>query len=255
MKSTVPVHGVLLLGGRGTRVRALGAPNKHLLSVGGRPMAEYGFEFLVRCGIDAITAVVAPEDEAVYRYLGERSWWGARTRFVIQPAPLGTAHALELCADAIRQPHVAALWGDNLFEYVLPDSCQRFTAGRHACKIHLTTAARPQDFAVVSVERQQVTRVEDKPVSPRSATVCTGFILFDTAALFEVVDTIVHDQRGERDIMHGVRCYLDAGYLDFEHIRGNWFDAATSSEALRKADKFATEYGFNRNHSEEDRSE
>lgn len=209
-------------------------------------MAEYGFEFLVRCGIDAVTAVVTPEDEAAYRYLGEGSWWGAQTRLVIQPAPLGTAHALELCADTIGQPYVAALWGDNLFEYVLSGSCQRFTADRHLCKIHLTTAARPQDFAVVSVEEQRVTRVEDKPANPRSGTVCTGFMLFEAATLFEAIDTIVPDERGERDIMHAVRCYLDAGRLDFEHIRGAWFDAATSPEALKKADRFATECGFNR---------
>ena len=60
-----PMHGILLLGGSGSRMRGAWVGNKHLIPIAGRPMADYGLELLTLCGVEAITAVVRPDDEQV----------------------------------------------------------------------------------------------------------------------------------------------------------------------------------------------
>jgi dTDP-glucose pyrophosphorylase len=120
------LHGILLLGGQGTRLRAVKNGNKHLLDVNGRPMADYGFELLTCCGASAITAVVCPADVDAVQHLCARSRWGDRVQLVVQPEPAGTADALERCASRVDQQCVATLWGDNLFEHLPAASCASF---------------------------------------------------------------------------------------------------------------------------------
>lgn len=58
MPNNPRVHGILLLGGSGSRLRPAYTGNKHLIPIGGRPMAEYGLELFSRCYIETVTAVV-----------------------------------------------------------------------------------------------------------------------------------------------------------------------------------------------------
>ncbi|MGH3824096.1 MAG: sugar phosphate nucleotidyltransferase [Pseudonocardiaceae bacterium] len=245
MPNHPPVHGILLLGGSGSRMRDACTGNKHLIPIAGRPMADYGLELLNRCGTDTITAVVRPEDEPAFRHLFTRSPWGPVIHIVIQPRPAGTADALQRCADLVEQPLVATLWGDNLFEYVPQTTIQRFTAHPSACMITVTTADDPRHFSTVTVEHGKVTSVIDKPARPTTNTVCTGLMLFESSALFEALPAVPPNARGERDMMHAVRQFATAGALTFDTITGCWFDAAVSPLFLRETELFALRRGFN----------
>jgi glucose-1-phosphate thymidylyltransferase len=239
------VHGILLLGGSGTRMREACTGNKHLIPIAGRPMADYGLELLTRCGVDAITAVVRPEDEPAFRKLFAASRWGPVTHVVCQPRPAGTADALQRCAGVVGQPLVITLWGDNLFEFVPRRAVERFTANPSAGMITVTTADDPQHFSTVGVEDGAVTSIIDKPSRPMTNLVCTGLMLFDSAALFDALPQVPANARGERDMMHTVRGFLTAGSLTYDTIAGRWFDAAVSPQFLRETELFALRRGFN----------
>src|SRR5262249_12425756 len=140
--------------------------NKHLIPIADRPMADYGVELLIRCGIGTITTVVRPEDELMFRKVFDHSPWGPVTHVVLQPQPAGTADALQRCADAVDQPLVVTLWGDNLFEFVPEATIQRFAAHPSACMITITTAKKPQHFSTVTIDHDRVTSIIDKPAQP-----------------------------------------------------------------------------------------
>lgn len=96
------IHGILLLGGRGTRILNLtNATNKHLLVVGGKCVAEHGINFLLQCGIYDVTVVVNPEDEHLYSDLLKQNQRSMSANVVVQEQALGTAHAIGLCATYI----------------------------------------------------------------------------------------------------------------------------------------------------------
>jgi len=250
MPNRLPVHGVLLLGSSGSRMRDACTGNKHLIPIAGRPMADYGLELLTRCGVDAITAVVRPEDEATFRRLFTASSWGPVTHIVRQPHPVGTADALQRCASVVEQSLVITLWGDNLFEFVPHATVAQFSAHPSAGMITITTADDPRHFSTVAVAGGRVTDVVDKPARPTTKTVCTGLMLFESSVLFDALPSVPPNTRGERDMMHAVRQLLTAGSLTYDTITGRWFDAAVSPQLLRETQLFALHRGFNHPHNE-----
>lgn len=219
--------------------------NKHLIPIGGRPMAEYALEMLGHCGIKAVTAVVGPNDVEHFRRLFDRSESEVSIRFVVQPGPLGTADALQRCADTIEHPNVATLWGDNLFEIVPIGTVQRFVADPTPCTITVAESEAPHHFSVISVRHQQVVEIIDKPAHPASTSVCAGLMLFDSVGLFQAIRGVRRNARGEREAMDAVRAFMRAGHLSFDRLTGQWFDATVSPAVLRQAELFARRRGFN----------
>jgi glucose-1-phosphate thymidylyltransferase len=206
-------------------------------------MADYGIELLIKCGIESVTAVVCPNDvEAFDRLLAPS---GCRLSFAVQPEPLGTADALERCADIVDEPYVATLWGDNLFELVPQPTVAKFLADPTACMITVASSPSPEHFSTVTVVDDRVTAIVDKPAHPTTNRVCAGFMLFDSAALFRSVDKVSQNRRGEREAMDTVREFLRTGHLAFDRVQGQWFDAAVSPQYLTDAERFALTRGFN----------
>lgn len=242
----LPIHGVLLLGGKGTRVRDLThETNKHLLVIGGRRVVEHNIDFLIRSGISDITMVVNPQDESLYRELLGENRWDASISVVLQGQPLGTAHAIGLCASSVCHDYIATLWGDNLFEYSLFCSCKDFLDRGDVSRIHLATVPNPQDFGVVALHEENIVSIEDKPSQPKAYTICTGFMLFG-ASVFNQIDSVMPNHKQERDMMEVVRQYLHEGDLKYTHINGHWFDIGTSVDAYREASSFAVTDTFNK---------
>ncbi|MFD0361342.1 sugar phosphate nucleotidyltransferase [Nocardia sp. GCM10030253] len=239
------VHGILLLGGSGSRLRPAYTGNKHLIPIGGRPMAEYGLELLSRCGIRTVTAVVRPDDSDHFRRLFGRAVPDLSIDYVIQPHPLGTADALQRCEDSVEDPFVATLWGDNLFEVAPRSAVQRFVSDPAPCMITVAESASPQHFSVVTIDDGRVTEILDKPPQPPGNTVCAGLMLFDSADLFRAVREVRQNHRGEREAMDAVREFMRAEELAFDRLSGRWFDAAVSPAFLHDVELFALRRGFN----------
>ena len=245
MPNRPSIHGILLLGGSGSRMRDTCTGNKHLIPIAGRPMADYGLELLTRCGVDAITAVVRPVDEPIFQKVFTHSPWGPVTNIVFQPRPAGTADALQRCVKVVEQPLVATLWGDNLFEFVPQATVQRFAAHPSACMITVTIAEEPRHFSTVTLDHDRVTGITDKPAQPTTNMVCTGLMLFQSRALFDALPAVPQNAQGEHDMMYAVRQFMAAGSLTFDTITGRWFDAAVSPLFLRETELFAIRRGFN----------
>ncbi|MFI6168877.1 sugar phosphate nucleotidyltransferase [Nocardia sp. NPDC051052] len=239
------VHGILLLGGSGSRLRPAYTGNKHLIPIGGRPMAEYGLELLRRCDIETITAVVTPEDATYFQRLFVNVAPRLSITYVVQPRPLGTADALQRCADSVEQPFVATLWGDNLFEVTPRSTVHRFVADPAPCMITVAESTAPHHFSVAAVHDGRVTDIIDKPAEPTANTVCAGLMLFDSETLFRSVSAVRPNARGEREAMDIVRGFMRTGQLTFDRLCGRWFDAAVSPAFLREAELFALRRGFN----------
>ncbi|MGX1770711.1 sugar phosphate nucleotidyltransferase [Nocardia brasiliensis] len=239
------LHGILLLGGSGSRMRPSVVGNKHLIPVGGRPLADYGLELLMCCGIERLSAVAGPGDIEHFRRLFDRVALEISIDYVVQPHPLGTADALARCADSVELPYVATLWGDNLFEFAPVDTVRRFVADPAPAMITVAESATPQHFSTVAIDGDRVTAITDKPAHPTTNTVCAGLMLFDADALFRSVHQVDQNARGEREAMDAVRGFMRAGELSFDRLTGRWFDAAVSPAFLREAELFALRRGFN----------
>lgn len=238
--------GILFLGGSGSRLSPLtDTLNKHLLPVYNKPMVLHSINFLQESGIRKVVVITNPQDVDAYsKLLESNKQCQIELFYVVQDSPRGTAHGLKLAGKFITEDSFFSLWGDNVFEFNLKSSVSKQIEGK--CRLHLTRVDNPQDFGVVEINKQgQIMSIIDKPQKPKSKIVCTGFMGF-SSEVFEMIEKVQPNKRGEYDIMDAVRMTHDESLLEYAFIKGYWLDAAVSFETLLVASILVKEKGINK---------
>ncbi|MEJ1157930.1 HAD-IIIA family hydrolase [Prosthecomicrobium sp. N25] len=106
---------VVLVGGLGTRLRALGIDRpKPMLEVAGRPFVEHVIRELSAYGIDRVLLLAGYRGDLVEAHFRGRSVHGVDVEVSVEPAPLGTAGALTQVADRLDDTFLMTN-GDSLF--------------------------------------------------------------------------------------------------------------------------------------------
>ena len=87
------LKGLVLSGGRGTRLRPLThTAAKQLVPVGNRPILFHVLDNLKKAGIDDVAIIISLETgNAVRDAVGRGTEWGMRVEYILQQEPLGLA--------------------------------------------------------------------------------------------------------------------------------------------------------------------
>jgi len=109
------MDGIILAGGKGTRMRPLTLQTpKPLLPVAGRPILEWALLGL-RPTVDHVLVVVNYLKEQIEDYMARQSIFPRYTLVQQLPEPLGTGHALMCCAPHLQSDEFLVHNGDDLF--------------------------------------------------------------------------------------------------------------------------------------------
>lgn len=91
LNSILPLHVVIMAGGKGERLLPLTEKTpKPMLLLGDKPIIEHNIDRLISFGIDTITISVCYLSEQIINYFGDGSSKGITINYIEEDAPLGT---------------------------------------------------------------------------------------------------------------------------------------------------------------------
>ncbi len=231
------MRGLILSGGRGTRLRPITYTSaKQLVPVANKPILFFGLEALAASGLTEIGIVVGDTHQEIRDAVGDGSRWGVRVTYIPQTAPLGLAHAVLTAEPFLRgQPFVMYL-GDNLIREPLAPLVARFRAERPAAQILLAKVPNPQDFGVAVLEAGRVVRLVEKPPTPPSDLALVGVYMFDDH-VFDAARAIRPSARGELEITDAIQYLIDSGRAVHPHVIEGWWKDTGKLEDLLEANR------------------
>jgi len=231
------LKGLVLSGGRGTRLRPITHTNaKQLIPVANKPILFYGLEAIRDAGITDIGIVVGETFEEIRGEVGDGSRFGVRITYIHQDAPLGLAHAVMISEDYLAGDSFVMYLGDNLIKDGIRELVDTFRERRPNSQILLARVPNPNQFGVAELKGTKVIRLEEKPDKPRSDLALVGVYMFD-GSIFKAVKSIKPSHRGELEITDAIQWLIDQGYDVVPHIVEGWWKDTGRLEDLLEANR------------------
>jgi glucose-1-phosphate thymidylyltransferase len=232
------MKGIILAGGRGTRLRPLtGALSKQLLPVYDKPMIYYPLSVLMLAGIRDIQIITSKAHLEMFRVLlGDGSCIGISVEYAEQEEPRGIAEALLIGEEHIGDDPVALILGDNVFHGPGFSSVLAASAARlDGCELFGYPVKDPRRYGVGEVDAEgRLVSLEEKPAKPRSHLAVTGLYFYDSDVV-DIARRLTPSARGELEITDVNKVYLEQGRARMTELgRGfAWLDMGTHGSLLQ----------------------
>ena len=228
------LKGLILSGGRGTRLRPITYTSaKQLVPVANKPVLFFGIEAMAAAGIEDIGIIIAPETgEEIKAVTGDGSRFGVRLTYILQDEPAGLAHAVLTAEPFLGDSAFVMYLGDNLLQGGMTDLVDAFRTNEPDALILLTPVPDPQNYGVAELTDGRVTRLVEKPPEPRTDLALCGVYMF-TAGVHEAARAIRPSGRGELEITDAIQHLVDTERRVEPHIvKGWWKDTGRLDDML-----------------------
>ena len=232
------MKGIILAGGRATRLRPLTAiTSKQLLPVYNKPMIFYPIETLIKAGIKDILIIIAPDYSGHFlNLLGDGKEFGARFSYAVQKEPKGLADAFIIGADFIGNDNVTMILGDNIFDQDFSQEVGNFKSG---AMVFARKVDDPERFGVVEFDQNmKAISIEEKPAQPKSNYAVVGLYTYDNKVI-DIAKNLKPSDRGEIEITDINKAYLEKGELQVNIFDSLWEDAGTFDSLLHVSNVMA----------------
>lgn len=180
---------VIMAGGFGTRLRPLTMDiPKPMAPMVNRPMMEHIVRLLRSHGIEDMVVLLFHQAEAISGYFGDGSKHGARIEYIRPDADYGTAGAVGMARDLLREPFMV-ISGDLLTDFDLTRAMESHARKKAMATITLTRVPNPLEYGIVITEEDgRIVRFLEKPTWGQvfSDTINTG-IYYLQPGVFDLI--------------------------------------------------------------------
>src|SRR5207253_1086151 len=165
ISSVVAMKAILLAGGKGTRLRPLTIHTpKPIVPIFNRPFLHYQLDLLKQVSeIDEVILSLNYQPRRIEEIFGDGGDSGLGIKYVVEPAPLGTAGAVRYAGDQLRES-VVVFNGDVLTEVDLAAVIALHRDRRAKATIVLTPVDNPTAYGLVETDADSnIRRFLEKP--------------------------------------------------------------------------------------------
>jgi glucose-1-phosphate thymidylyltransferase len=229
------LKGLILSGGRGTRLRPITHTSaKQLVPVANKPVLFYGVEAMAAAGIREVGIIIAPETgDEIRAAAGDGSQFGVEITYVVQDEPAGLAHAVLTAEPFLGENPFVMYLGDNLLQGGISGLVEDFRSHAPEALILLTPVPDPQNYGVAELDGSgTVVRLVEKPREPATDLALVGVYMF-TPLIHAAARAIEPSARGELEITDAIQWLVDRGHRVEPHVvRGWWKDTGRLDDML-----------------------
>ena len=229
------LKGLILSGGRGTRLRPITFTSaKQLVPVANKPVLFYGIEAMAAAGIEEVGIIIAPETgDEIREAAGDGSRFGVRIEYIVQDEPAGLAHAVLTAEPFLGSAPFVMYLGDNLLQGGMEELVDQFRTQQPEAMILLTAVPDPENYGVAELGAEgSVVRLVEKPPNPPSNLALVGVYMF-TPLIHDAARAIKPSARGELEITDAIQWLVDTGKRVDPHIvQGWWKDTGRLDDML-----------------------
>ena len=238
MPAELPVKGLILSGGKGTRLRPLTHTSaKQLVPVANKPVLFYGIEAMAAAGIEEVGIIIAPETGTEIREAaGDGERFGVSIEYIEQEAPLGLAHALLTAEPYLGDSPFVMYLGDNLLRDGIVELVDTFRTEQPDALILLTPVPDPEHYGVAELDNGRVARLVEKPKEPKTDLALVGVYMF-TSAIFDAARSIEPSWRDELEITDAIQTLVDRGLRVDPHIVHGWWKDTGQVQDMLEANR------------------
>jgi len=233
--SSQKLKGLVLAGGRGTRLRPLTfTMAKQLVPVANQPVLCYALNSLIQANVKDIGIIICPETgEAIKSVVQKWCPKDVQITFIWQDEPAGLAHAVKIAKPYLQKSNFIMYLGDNLIQGELSPLIEAFSADNSSANILLKPVSNPQSFGIALLDNTgKIVCLEEKPKKPKSNLALVGVYLF-TPEIFEAIDNIKPSARGELEITDAIQRLIDDGKtVKSCKMMGWWLDTGKKDDLL-----------------------
>jgi mannose-1-phosphate guanylyltransferase len=186
-----PLEAIMLVGGKGTRLRplTLSAP-KPLLPTAGVPFLAHQLARAADCGISHVVLATSYRAEMFTEAFGDGAEFGLTIDYVHESQPLGTGGGIRNAAELLRggpDDPIVVLNGDILSGHDLPAQVDLHRKKDAAVTLHLVPVEDPTRYGSVPTDKTgRVTAFLEKMKNPPTNQINAGCYVFRRSA----IDTI-----------------------------------------------------------------
>ncbi|HVA28944.1 MAG TPA: NDP-sugar synthase, partial [Candidatus Baltobacteraceae bacterium] len=181
------MRAVVMAGGEGSRLRPLTSRRpKPLAPIANRPVMHHIVDLLREDGITEIVATLHYLADEIEAYFGDGSAMGVSMHYVVEDTPLGTAGAVKMAQERLRDEPFVIISGDAMTDVDLGALIDAHRAAKNDATIALWRVSNPLEFGVVITDVEgRITRFMEKPSWGEvfSDTINTGIYVLEPEIL------------------------------------------------------------------------
>jgi len=213
-----PLIGILMLGGRGTRLWPISlGTNKHLLPISDKPMYFLPLTTLMLAGCRRVVLVTNPDEAILFRnFLGDGGRLGMQIEYATQDLARGIPDGILAARRYVGSQRSLLALGDNFFYGVGLGTAQAsaFEADQASAVVFVKEVEDASAYAVLSLDADGTpTRIEEKPRRSGSPALAVTGLYHLPADAAELAGGLAPSQRGELEIADLLGRYVREGRL------------------------------------------